>query len=414
MVNEPTYKVYEPGDVIFNEGDIGDCAFFIEDGQVEIFLDRDGKNHTLAVLGENEIFGEMAIIGKLPRSAGARALTKCSLGIVQKEQLSDRMREADPVIAMIIRVLIQRLRREVIGPQAEERRKKQSPEEQRRRLKVIRSTTDEEEKYALGKIKMEAMLRNAIPNNEMEMHYQPIVHLRSGRVAGFEALLRWNNPASGLVYPDSFINVCEETNLIIPIGRWVLDAACQGLAKIQKRVNLSSVAALPFVSINVSGRQIQDTEFFDHLERARKSAGLKPQQIKLEITEQIFVQGQTALEWAEKAHFLGYTLALDDFGTGYSSFQYLGMFPLDFIKIDRSFIMKMLEEEKSLVIARAIVNLGQNFDIPVIAEGVEDAAHAQNLISMGCEFGQGYYFSRPHSVEDTIKKYHQKKSSSAA
>ncbi len=414
MVNVPTYKVYEPGEIIFNEGDIGDCSFFIEEGQVEIFLDRDDKNHTLAVLGENEIFGEMAIIGKLPRSAGARALTRCSLGIIQKEQLSDRMKEADPVIAMIIRVLIQRLRREVIGPQAEDRRKKQTNEDEKRRLKVIRTTTAEEEKYALGKIKMEALLRNAIPNNEMEMHFQPIIHLRSGRVAGFEALLRWNNPASGLVYPDSFINVCEETNLIIPIGRWVLEASCQGLARIQKRVNLSSVAALPFVSINVSGRQLHDEGFFDCLERARTSAGLKPQQIKLEITEQIFVQGQRALEWAEKAHFLGYTLALDDFGTGYSSFQYLGMFPLDFIKIDKSFIMKMLEEEKSLVIARAIVNLGQNFNIPVIAEGIEDAAHAQNLISMGCDYGQGFYFSKPASIEDTIKNYQQKKKQSAA
>ena len=158
-----------------------------------------------------------------------------------------------------------------------------------------------------------------------------------------------------------------------------------------------------FVSINVSGRQLHDEGFFDHLELHRKANKLKPGNIKLEMTEQVFVKGKLALDWVMEAHKLGYTLALDDFGTGYSSLQYMSDLPLDFIKIDKSFIQKFEKDQRSDKIVQAIIHLAKSFGIPTIAEGIEAESTYHILKHLGCEYGQGFYFCKAIPAVDALE-----------
>lgn len=384
MLNIPASKTFQAGDIIFREGDSADCSYFIELGQVEIFLDDNGEEKRLAILTENELFGEMAIIDRFPRSACARAMTSCRVGVIHHAQLRDRLTESDPVVRMLVTVLIKRLRSEVWE------RLKESEHADRNEDKTEKQPKISLPLHAIQKFKMEGLLRNAIRNGEMDLHYQPIVLLKDQEVVGFEALLRWNNSLGQTLYPDSFISVCEETNLIIPIGRWVIEKALRDLAYI-----MDATGNNYFVSVNVSGKQIFDPLFFEHLENERKKQGLHPTNIKLEITEQVFVRGDEAMLWISEAHQLGYTLALDDFGTGYSSFQYLGQMALDYIKIDKSFVQGMLSDSKNFMITNAIIQLGKNFGIPTIAEGIEELSQLTQLGGLNCEYGQGYFFQRP-------------------
>lgn len=390
MLNIPASRYFQTGEIIFTEGEMGDCSYFIEQGRIEIFIQREGKDHTLALLGKNEIFGEMAIIDEFPRSASARALSPTKLGIIHREQLKDRLTDADSVVRMMILVLLRRLRRET----QERLHQAHSATEPLQPLTLDSDTQTlaDLEGPAINKFKMEGLLRNAIHNNELELYYQPIVSLLGEKkeVMGFEALLRWNNSEGQVLLPSHFISVCEETNLIIPIGHWVIERALSDFQKIQK-TTLNKY----FIALNVSGRQIFDPDFFDHLEKHRRLQGLEAHSIKLEITEQIFVKGQSVVEWVNRAHELGYTLALDDFGTGYSSFSYLGRLPLDSIKVDRSFVQDIETDQKSLLITKAIIQLGKNFNIPTIAEGIETAEQLNRLVGLDCEYGQGFYFQRP-------------------
>ncbi len=185
-------------------------------------------------------------------------------------------------------------------------------------------------------------------------------------------------------------------------------AAIEGLAQLQKKWKPQAGSQKKlFVSINVSGRQIFDPTFFMNLENHRKKFGLDANQIKLEITEQLFVQSSRALDWTQKAKQLGYQLDLDDFGTGYSSFRYLGTIPFDHLKIDKSFVISMFTDPRSLMIVESILNLGKRFGIPVIAEGIESQQHIETLKKWDCEFGQGFHYSRPALLDELLKSLGQ-------
>jgi EAL domain-containing protein (putative c-di-GMP-specific phosphodiesterase class I) len=242
---------------------------------------------------------------------------------------------------------------------------------------------------------LETDLRRALEREEFILHYQPQFHLCSGRIAGFEALLRWRHPARGQVPPSDFVPLLEESGLIVPAGEWILRRAC---AESRKLRDLSG-APVP-VSVNVSARQFGDHRLVDELRRILRDEGMPPEDLELEITESTIMQDvQTAGEILAALDGLGVRLAIDDFGTGYSSLAYLKRFPLNALKIDREFIQDLPWEDNCATITEASISLGHRLGLEVIAEGVETSKQLQFLRAHGCDMVQGHYIGRPMPLD---------------
>jgi len=245
----------------------------------------------------------------------------------------------------------------------------------------------------LENLELEVDLRGAVERNDFEVEYQPIVNLVTGEVHGAEALVRWNHPTRGYVPPMRFIELAEETGLIIPLGRWVLREACEMArhwrAKTKGRRPLQ-------MSVNLSARHFQDAALVEDVRQALNDSGLEPWALTLEITESVLMHRSSAtLERLRALKALGLNLAIDDFGTGYSSLGYLQQFPIDVLKIDRSFVEAVGVEDADPVLARAIIALGRTLQIETVAEGIERPEQRDGLRTLGCTLGQGYYFARP-------------------
>ncbi len=241
-----------------------------------------------------------------------------------------------------------------------------------------------------ARFSMESDLRHAIPRQELEVHYQPIVDLGTGRALGMEALLRWKHPIQGFVSPAEFIPVAEDSGLILQIGEWVMQEAFRQVAA------WTADFGPLFIAVNVSARQFRNPAFVSRTAQIARECGLPPEQIELELTESM-VMGHTgeAVRIMHELSDQGFSLSLDDFGTGYSSLSYLKRFPLDKLKIDRSFVSDLPGDAESAAIARAIAGLAETLGMRVVAEGIETADQADILAAMNCGFGQGYHFSRP-------------------
>jgi EAL domain-containing protein (putative c-di-GMP-specific phosphodiesterase class I) len=234
-------------------------------------------------------------------------------------------------------------------------------------------------------------LRNAVREGQFLLHYQAQVDT-DGRLMGAEALVRWQHPQRGMVLPDDFIPLAEETGLILPLGLWVLESACAQLAA----WSVQEDAAYLTLAVNISVQQIHQPDFVEHVLAVLDHTGANPSKLQLELTESLFmedVEDTIAKMTALKARGVGF--ALDDFGTGYSSLTYLKRLPLEKLKIDRSFVMDVLTDPNDAAIAKTIVALGQSLGLSVIAEGVETEAHRDFLARNGCHAYQGYLFSRP-------------------
>jgi len=251
--------------------------------------------------------------------------------------------------------------------------------------------------HAVTLLQLESDLRRAMQRQEFRVHYQPIVALKSNKVIGFEALVRWQHPTRGLVSPAEFIPVAEETNLIVPIGWWVLEAACQQMHTWQTQFPTAATWAM---SVNLSGKQIAQPDLVERIRQILAATGLKPQCLKLEITESVLMQNPEVITvlFLQLRH-LGIRLSIDDFGTGYSSLAYLHHFPIDTLKIDRSFVTSVDTDGEKLAIIRTIVTLAWNLGMDVIAEGVETAKQLAQLKALNCEAGQGYFFAKPMDAE---------------
>jgi EAL domain-containing protein (putative c-di-GMP-specific phosphodiesterase class I) len=239
-------------------------------------------------------------------------------------------------------------------------------------------------------LSLENEFRRAVERREFRVYYQPVVHLSTGGLRGFEALLRWQHPRRGLVLPSEFIGVAEETGLIIPLGYWVLAESC---AQMQTWLRESpSAAAELSMSVNISGRQFMDRDLVQRVRRMLDETNLLPQHLTLEITESVLMETQSdGVAMLTQLDELGVHIDIDDFGTGYSSLSYLHRFPVDALKIDRSFVGQMPADGGALV--RTILTLADNLGIPAIAEGVETAEQVAALRALDCEGAQGRFFA---------------------
>jgi len=249
------------------------------------------------------------------------------------------------------------------------------------------------------RVQLESDLRRALEAGELFLQYQPTFDLGSGQIVGAEALARWNHPVRGLVPPTEFIPLAEASGLIRPLGSWVLREACRQAAEWQRS---SPPREKPLtLNINLSGRQLQFPEVVDDVAQALEESGLPPSSLVLEMTESVLMDdNEDVLTILQRIKALGARLAIDDFGTGYSSLSYLHRFPVDMLKIDRSFVERLSHASDNAELARTIVRLGQSLQLVTVAEGVEDSAQFLALRRMGCDVGQGFYFGRPMESEE--------------
>jgi EAL domain-containing protein (putative c-di-GMP-specific phosphodiesterase class I) len=256
---------------------------------------------------------------------------------------------------------------------------------------------------------MEMDLREAIEHNELELHYQPILNLRTNVITGFEALARWRHPIKGMVPPALFIPVAEDSELILPLGEWALREACRKAAQWPNDLR---------IAVNLSPKQFTAPNLFHMIEQTLAETGLAPQRLELEITERIFMENNdSTLSTLRRLKELGVRVSLDDFGTGYSSLSYLRSFPFDKIKVDRAFVSDLKDSSEHIVIVQAVVTIARALGMTTTAEGVETEDQQRFLTTLGCDEVQGYLYSAPVPIENVpeiIAKWASQKKTKAA
>ena len=265
---------------------------------------------------------------------------------------------------------------------------------------------------AISSLQLETDLQLAVTKEDFVLHYQPIVCLQKHQIIGAEALIRWMHPQKGLITPYRFIPIAEETNLIVPLGMWVVREACSQLANWQQRSQNSFLAALD-VEINLSVQQLTQPNLVEEIETIIQDTGIERQGLKLEITESIFMERvETSQPTLDKLKAHGLELILDDFGTGYSSLEYLQKLPISTLKIDRSFVRDLEHIPHNKTIVEATINLAHTLGLNVVAEGIETSEQLTILKNLGCDYGQGYLFSKPVAVdilEQVVCNFNQSK-----
>ncbi len=420
MDTEITKKI-DAGTLVFQEGEPGDCAYIIQSGEIELSMLINGKHSAFATLEKAELFGEMALIDNSFRSATATAKTDVELLVISRDYIAKKIELSDPTVRMLLQVVLERYRDvharlhdvssslkeheatsanstissffkqylSLSGKLATAMTKRQSSG----------GTSDDINRdldLTSKSVTRENNLKNALENNEFELYYQPIVNIPQGTIAGCEALIRWNSPTLGFTPPDQFIALAEKTGLIIPLGKWITEQACLAAQEFRKHQNI-------YMSINLSAVQFESESFMKDIDNAVKNAGISNDCIKLEITESILMTNPELAEISlNKLKAADFSIAIDDFGTGYSSFSYLHRFPIDTLKIDQSFVNAMFTNERSMEIVRTISLLAQNLNMKIIAEGIEEKKESRQLDEFGCDFGQGYLYSRPVPYDEFI------------
>ncbi|HAK60329.1 MAG TPA: hypothetical protein DCO77_08090, partial [Nitrospiraceae bacterium] len=247
--------------------------------------------------------------------------------------------------------------------------------------------------HAVERLRLETDLRRADERNEFVVYYQPVLSLRTKCVVGYEALVRWEHPKRGMLCPADFIQVAEETGIIVTIDRFVLREACRQMCEWQKQL---PEKALQFISVNISNKHLAQPDLVEHISDVLNETGLSPASLKLEITENVIIENPAVTAaMLSRLRELGVKLYIDDFGTGYSSLSYLYRLPIDGLKIDRSFIKRMGEKGENMEIVRTILTLAHDLNLDVIAEGVESDHQLGQIDALECEHWQGFLFSKP-------------------
>ncbi|MDX1484802.1 MAG: EAL domain-containing protein [Alphaproteobacteria bacterium] len=406
MLRESVYREeYQPGSSIFREGEPGNCAYVIERGAVVLETLRRGRRITIASLGEGELFGEMALMDGEVRTSSAVATEETVLVVISLDQLREKFEQADPLLTFFTRNILERFRATQSRLLSEET---EGGDAEPADVPVFDTglSLNRHRERALRTLKLEGEMNQALVRNEFALHFQPILDLRTGNTAGVEALLRWNHPERGLLYPQDFIAFAEESGLIVPIGFWVLEEACRALHGFQNRLHAVNEAAPPlFMAFNLSSRQFSDIDLVRNISNIVDTTGVNPEQIKLEITESLLMDNPArAAVTLNGVKAIGLEVAIDDFGTGYSSLSYLHRFRIDTLKIDRSFVSTATMNPGSMEVVRAVAGLARNLGLDIVAEGLEEPEQVTLLRDLQCDYGQGYFFSRPVEAEEILAR----------
>lgn len=388
---------YVADHVLFSVGDPRKEAYLIDSGEVRL-LSADGE--VLCTLGPGEIFGEMALVDRGGRTATAVTTALTDLFVIPRSALQERIRGMDPILSFLIGLLVERYR--VSRIQMPESLHLDMQDGDGSGLSNIRA----QKSGVLKELKLEQELRAGMERDEFIPVLQPIMKLPERRIIGFEALIRWKHPEKGMVFPDTFIPVAERTGVIQMMDKMMMQRACALIPTLLK--DMAGHVPDFFISVNLSGINFETLDVIQGVREALIESDVDPHHLKLEITESALIADpERAEQVLHSLRALGVTIALDDFGTGYSSLGYLHKFPIDSLKIDRSFISQIEQDPKGIDIVSAIIGLAKNFKLGVVAEGIETEKDVQILNELGCDMGQGYLFGKPMSIEDArefIKK----------
>jgi EAL domain-containing protein (putative c-di-GMP-specific phosphodiesterase class I) len=386
-------RVLKAGDLLFREGEPGTEAYLVETGAIEIFQDRPQGRVTLARLGRDSIFGEMALVGDQTRTASALATERTVLAVVTHEYLSERLAQADPLLRHLLRVTMARSR-EALQRARTGFAPTDAPAEP---ATTEAATTDEayDEDLALKRLRLEQELESALEQQQFQLYFQPIVRLADDSIAGFEALIRWIKPGVGQIPPSEFIWVAEQCDLIVRIGHWAIGNALAALKAFDGQHQAPGGAPLT-MSVNLSIRQFADPALFEVVQRELERQQMPAPRLRLEITESLVMSNMdAALSLLRRCKDLGTKLVVDDFGTGYSALSYLHKFPVDTLKLDKSFIGDAHPDGPGMKIVRAIAHLATDLGMETVAEGIENAEQAFACQLAGITCAQGYLYGRP-------------------
>ncbi|MED5423838.1 MAG: EAL domain-containing protein [Pseudomonadota bacterium] len=380
------------GEDILRQGESGEYAYIIDSGRVTIKIEKDDGSVESHEQGPGALFGEVALLAKTKRAATVTAIEDCTLITVTPDDFVRRIEASDPILKLVTKNLISYCRTNL-----EKDEGATAPlDNARARMKNVESK--EQTDALLNSFKVEHALNKALDNNELELFYQPIIDLKTYTTCGFEALMRWNHPTDGMIPPNVFIPVAEDTGLIVKLSEWALREATSALERIQALPNASEHL---YVSVNFSSHDLSKPSFLDELIEAVNNTKLHPKQVKIEITERLLIlQPEVAAKTLKACKDAGFSIAIDDFGTGYSSLSYLQDFPIDTLKIDRAFVQKMATDSTSEELIRTIIQLGKTLDMDIIAEGAENADEVRKLTELNCDMVQGYYFAKPVPEKD--------------
>ena len=390
-------KKFKSGDVIMRQGELGQNAFIIEDGKVEITVETpEGQNRVVGTRGAGTMIGEMSLIDNAPRTATVTASEDCVMLEITKDDFSRRLDSSDSVLRMTIQVILTRYRDMLKRSDLQ----KQKPENH-----GAESTEREyvELADAIENLRIANEFSQALKNGEISLHYQPIIDLQSGEIYGFEALMRWIHPEKGFISPAVFIPIIEDNGQIVQASNWAFREACNALKRIQ---NTSNYHRDLHMSVNFSSEDFSSPDFVENIYNTISETDVKAENLHLEITERVLItQPESAKETLAMCRKAGMGISIDDFGTGYSSLNYLHTYPINTLKIDQSFVrdMQNQEEKDSKDLVSSIITLGKNLNMSIIAEGVEDDAEGKILKDMGCQYAQGYHFARPAPEKDVIE-----------
>ncbi|HNH36333.1 MAG TPA: EAL domain-containing protein [Rhodocyclaceae bacterium] len=375
---------------VFQAGDPGDCAYVIEDGCVEILAGTGETRRRVAILGRGAMFGEVALLDGLPRTATARAVVATTLVRIEREQVEGLIKRADPVIRYLLKLLLSRFRSAQDQADGD-----QLAREHLAREKALSESTLNLQEAAVRTLTLVRDLGHAIDAGQMELFYQPLVAYADGGTIGYEALIRWRHPTLGLVSPMEFIALAEKTDLIHRIGRWVMERAAADWRDLRAHCR-PGAGITPFMSINLSAPELADAGIVAALADCIARHAVPAPEIRIELTETIIVDNLEAVSANLRTlGGMGFGIALDDFGTGYAGLDYLRALPFSCLKIDKVFVQQMAHGGPSLEIVRAAIDLGRALGLKILTEGVEDADTARRLADMGCDYAQGYFYGKP-------------------
>lgn len=397
MFESLEHLTYQSGNQIFQEDDKGDCAFLIESGSVDISTRKDNKFYRITVLGEGDLFGEMALIDDEPRTATATALEETCVIRIDRDLVKAELAYGSPIIEHLLRLVLRRFRHthyKLIGKDLSS-------------LETIEKESDQAfsdtQENLIKHVRIATEINEALKQDQFRLYYQPIISIKDEQLVGFEALIRWMHPDKGLIPPMGFLNIAENTGQILSIGTWILEQACRDFHELNKHIRNSSKQTLLFISVNLSARQLAKSGDAEHLADILRNAQVDPENIKLEVTETALIEeAEITQHILSDLRNMGFHVSLDDFGTGYSSLSHLQKFPIDDIKIDQSFIRHMLDDTNSMQIVKASIDLARAMDLETVAEGVESNEVVKQLGYMNCTYAQGYYYAKPLPLPEAL------------
>jgi EAL domain-containing protein (putative c-di-GMP-specific phosphodiesterase class I) len=375
----------KPGELLFREGDAPTSAYLIESGEVEISTTRDQRFIKLAHLGPGDLLGEMAVIDESPRTANARAITDCVLLAIDKAQIAERLEQTDPIIRALLEGQLKRYRGALAAMQG-------------RHVPTADEPPAAAELAGIGKIRLDSQLREALANGGLDLRFQPLLELSTGRIAGYEALVRWTHPQRGPVSPAEFIALAEETSLIVPVGEYVLTTAVDALMALRDH----GVTDLPFIAINVSARQLAEAGLIERIVERTRAVGIAANRVKVEITESQALDYKQVNEVVLHCHREGIEVALDDFGTGFSNLGHLHELPFNTVKVDQAFARNMMKDPRAMALVESIVAMIHSLDASVVVEGIETLEQLEVLRRLGCRYAQGYFVGKPQPLADVL------------